>query len=149
MINLYNEKELPNLYKKRNQFILLVVLGVALAIIFEIICFFLTNRENLLLMEIISIILMFVSLSFSAFVGTYFLRNVLLRIKIIKSFSLINTPNEIYEGEIKYADGNKKYYGFTFKKIMIDDKYFFVEENVNLDGHTKIKVKKGFVVSYE
>ena len=149
MTKLYSEDSITGLKKQRNKYLILTLLFFLLANISAILIFVFTNRKNLLVMEIVLIVLLFVLLSISAFIGLTFFRKVIYRIKLIQSFSsVVNKRNEV-TGEVEYLNEKRKYYGFTFTKVKINDSYYFVEEGVVLPKNTTVIIKKGFVVAYE
>lgn len=149
MTKLYDENDILGLKKQRNKYIVITLSLFVLAIVSSILIFIFTNRGNLVLMEVLFIVFMFLLLSGSAFIGLTLLRKTILRIKLIHSFSLVTTKKNEVEGVVEYQEERRKYYGFTFIKIKVNDNYFYVEEGIVLPETAKLVIKKGFVVSYE
>ena len=149
MKKLYDENELKNLKKLRKTYIFAVFASFLVANIAVILVFVFTNRNNLILMEIILAILMFLFLSTSAFLGLTYLRKTINRIRLINSFVLVTSKRNEVSGEVEYTNEKRKFYGFTFIKVKINEGYYFVEEGVDLPNNTKAVIKKGFVVAYE
>ncbi len=149
MIKIYDEKDLFDLKKQRNRYLFITITLFVFAILSALLIYIFTTRNNLIIMEVLFIILIFLFLSSSAFIGLTFLRTIILRIKLIKSFSLVATKKNEIEGEVEYLQERRKYFGFTFLKIKVNDTYLYIEEGIELPNHCKLIIKKGFVVSYE
>ena len=149
MKRIYDENKLPTLKKQRNKYIVITISLFVLGVVSALFVYIFTNRQNIVLMEVLFAILLFLFLSMSTFIGLTILRKTILRMKLIQSFSLVNTKKNEVNGVVEYLEERRKYYSFEFIKIKVNDNYFFVEEGIELPNNAKLIIKKGFVVSYE
>lgn len=149
MTKIYDEKDIVDLKKIRNKYLIIVIVFFLLANVASVLLFVFTNRDNLILMEVLFAIMLFGFLSASAFFGLTLLRKTVLRIKLIHSFSAVISKRNEVSGEIEVLQEKRKYYGFTFIKIKVNDCYYFVEEGIELPKTATLFIKKGFVVAYE
>ncbi len=153
MSRFYGEDALPRLLKKRRIWIVVLICSLVAFAGVAILFFFLANRKNYLLIEILAIIISVLLLGFAFFIGTYILLSIRRRMNFLSLIT--NSEETICEGPFSLVEGMRYCEGIPFCRVEINPdgklREFFIEEAFKNEAKDakSVYLRNGFIVGVE